>query len=232
MTATAASLLAETTTLPVGQAAADEADPMLDLSNVDTGRLSALPGDLKISFDVDGVLANFLDAFLQRAEVIGLGRHFPSHWTQVRQWGFGGEFFKHVWKDVEKDYSFWFRAVTRHEDAYLGTNEDPIVPIAAYITARPVPSKVTQAWLKRFDFPQAPVITVGPGQSKLETCQRLGIDLMIDDKVSTWEELNANGVPCLLRTRPHNDRVEAGDMRLDYLWQLPEKIAELAGGSE
>lgn len=186
-----------------------------------------------LGFDVDGVLANFIRAFLCRAKELGYADRFPAHWTRWKAWlpCDVGDFLL-VWRTIENDPEFWL-GIEPLDDAYLGD-----LPVACYCTARPVPSEVTAAWLhmhaSAYGFPAAPVYTVGPKESKLETLQRAGVTLFIDDKLETWQELNEGGIRCLLRDAMHNRRHEDGspvdtvfngeDLRIFDLGQVEEHL--------
>ena len=152
----------------------------------------------RIALDIDGVLANFSQAFILRGQKLGLAGGWPAHWTRWDSWfpDTAAKTFSEVWATVESDPHFWLYEVKKLDSAFVD------FPVAAYVTARPIPDELTASWLGRMGFPEAPVVTVST--SKLAVLQSLGIDLFVDDKVETFEELNAAGLRCLLMTQPHN----------------------------
>jgi hypothetical protein len=155
---------------------------------------------MTIGLDIDGVLANFSHAFIKRAKARFPDSAFPKHWTKWDSWfpAGGEDVFSTLFPEVVADHSFWVDEVMPHDDAYVD------FPVHHYVTARDVPSEVTAEWLKKSGFPDAPVTSVGSNDSKLEVLRELGVDLFVDDKGSTFTELNENGVFCLLMRRPHN----------------------------
>lgn len=89
-----------------------------------------------------------------------------------------------------------------------------------YVTSRPIDTEITKQWLKKHGFPLRPVITVPPGVSKLETIRKAGIDIFVDDRYDTFEELNRNGICCYLFDAPHNHRYDVGYRRIKSLKEL------------
>lgn len=159
--------------------------------------------DIRIGLDIDGVLANFAQAFIERAKAMGVGEHFPAHWTLWDRWMYGGEHFSVVWEAITHDHSFWLDDIKSFDDAYVHFD------VQGYITHRPVPTEVSRAWLNRHGFPDAPVITVTGKGSKVQAARDLGIDVFVDDKYDNFVELNDAGILCLLYDRPHNRREDA-----------------------
>jgi hypothetical protein len=171
---------------------------------------------MNISYDIDGVLANFLNAFLQKAEEMGLDDELPDHWLLFDQWEIASpELGAEIWSSIEGDNQWWM-GIEPHDDACI------VTPVHCYITSRSIPSPVSTAWLQYHGFPPAPVYTVGVGNSKLSTAKEQGVDLHIDDKPATVRELNNNGVDALLRDRPVNRAERDLDpVRLNCLTQIP-----------
>src|SRR6185369_15320678 len=95
-----------------------------------------------IGLDVDGVLANFTQAFINAGLEKGYARSlFPSSWRDQNTWQIIPEPGQtQLWKAIEHDLWFWL-SIQPHEDA--GGFSAP----SYYITARPIPSLVTEAWL-------------------------------------------------------------------------------------
>jgi len=89
-----------------------------------------------------------------------------------------------------------------------------------YVTSRPVPTEVTQAWLKLHGFPLRPVITVGIGESKVDAIREAGVDIFVDDRYDNYEELNREGICCFLFDGPHNQRYDVGYKRIKSLKEL------------
>lgn len=190
---------------------------------------------IRVAIDIDGCLANFQQRFLDTAKRKGYS-DFPTHWTQWRSWlppdikgGFGDLF-----DEIEED-ELWWGEISPYDDAHL-----PVAP-DAYLTARPVSSAVTENWLSRHGFPEAPVYTVGVDNSKVPIMREKGIDLLVDDRPKTFDQVNQEREKtCLLMNRPYNQHVpsESGfysmddakvipvDLRLMYLSNLQIWISE------
>ena len=160
----------------------------------------------RIGLDIDGVLADFEKAFLQH---IGKPDHITTSWNDP--------LFREYFGIVASNTEFW-ETLDVTEDLMtrpLGFN--PVV----YITARPVPSSVTEQWLfEKNNFPMAPVETVGPNMSKVDVCKKYNIDLFVDDAYHNYEELNRAGIPCLLRTRHHNTVYNVGSRRIKSVHEV------------
>ena len=153
----------------------------------------------RIGLDVDGVIANFSDAFILKARELGLGQYFPDSWKGHVDWDFGlgrGGIFKAVWREIEEDPIFWLRIPTH--------SERPLYRPEVYVTARPVPSIVTEAWLGLNGFPKVPVVTVPVGHNKADAFREFYVDLFIDDKPSNVLELRNAGINAVLLDRPWN----------------------------
>ena len=56
----------------------------------------------RFAFDVDGMLANFPQGMIDKAEEMGLSDYFPPTWTEVRKWGFSSKF-DEVFKAIKED---------------------------------------------------------------------------------------------------------------------------------
>lgn len=153
----------------------------------------------KIGYDIDGVLCNFKQGMLEEARKMGYGQDVPDHpmeWDEYDpEWG--QEILDEVWDRVGDNHTWWAR-LNPYDDAYIFTD------VECYITARSVPSQLTEQWLIGHGFPKAPVYSVGHGGSKVSRADEEGLDLFIEDNPDNARELSKNGTPCLLRDRAHN----------------------------
>ena len=77
-----------------------------------------------------------------------------------------------------------------------------------YITSRPSYAyNITVEWLAKNDLPSKPVYLA---HDKLAQMQKLGIDVLVDDKLSTFETiLTKSNFHCLLYTQPWNAHVKS-----------------------
>ena len=174
-------------------------------------------------YDIDGVLAHFVESAIERANVLGLGQHFPKtpkEWdtynpvTSKKAW-------RALWNSIGQDVGFWSNIPV------IDGIDPKKVDADIYVTSRGIPTWVTQKWLFDNGFREAPVVTVRPRKidgvwtttSKIPTMLEFGIHIFLDDKHETFMEINYNcPTVCYLMDRPTNKREEDGiysHLRLD-----------------
>lgn len=161
----------------------------------------------RIGLDIDEVLCNFTEGWA------GLYKDVtdkPSSWYYDRN--IIKRFDEMREAGTLNDFYISLRPLSKPSDI-------PFEP-TCYITSRPVPSEVSQAWLDLYDFPCRPVITVDLNQSKVEVAKQLGIDVFVDDKYETFVEMNKAGILCFLYDAPHNQRYDVGFKRIKSLNEL------------
>lgn len=172
---------------------------------------------MNISYDIDGVLANWVAHFLNAAQEQGFQDQLPPHWTVWDSWIPGDEdMIRKVLEGID-DMDAWIVKAPPHDDAFITT------PVHRYITSRSVSSLTTALWLAKHGFPDAEIITVPRGESKVEAVIESDTHVLIDDKPETFEEVNR--IPhrtCLLRDRPHNRHVDARWRRIYCLTDVAD----------
>lgn len=102
---------------------------------------------VRYGIDIDGVLANFIEAFIEHAKFMGFGKYFPATWEEWTAYD-GPEdakvLFDELYKTLVNRPKFWL-------DINLLPNavEDmaKLPPPTVYITARPIPASLTATWL-------------------------------------------------------------------------------------
>jgi 5'(3')-deoxyribonucleotidase len=162
-----------------------------------------------ISLDVDGVLAGFQSAVIDRARAMGLD--FYDHYSLWNHWMVHEgrkEAFDQVAKTIDGSREFWLEEVRPLPEAHVPYE------VEAYVSARRgVPEGVTEKWLRENNFPEAPVHIVDDGEEKAEVLRsETNTDVFVDDKISTIKTLQdhwtpENGVPYpILFNQPHNSR--------------------------
>lgn len=145
----------------------------------------------RIALDTDEVLAGFVEKYCEKYNI-----STPYYW--------------------EFDYSLPERLLELDKDFWLSLpviempNFDPV----AYVSNRSFPVEWTQEWLSINGFPAAPVYHT---QNKLEVLRELEVDIFIDDRFSTFRELNQAGLCTFLLSRPHNRHYEVGYKRLNSI---------------
>lgn len=157
---------------------------------------------MRVGFDIDGVLAEFSEHFL---DYLGIeDKTPPDKWNDER-------FTKNFHK-IMYDENFWLTMPRLVDPKDLHLN--PVI----YVTARAIPVEVTKKWLDKNGFYPAPVISVGHNGSKVEHLKGR-VDYFIDDAYHNYVELNKAGIKCVLITRSHNIH-EKVERRIDNINQI------------
>lgn len=173
-------------------------------------RPSAFHRERKVGLDVDGVLADFSPAYLQKAEELNMLK-FPQdkmhHWETL----YNDE---HLWKDICSSKDFWLNlnCIERQQDLTFHPN--------AYVTSRSIPKEWTEEWLMKHNYPAAPVHTIPRNANKVQTLKDIGIDLFVDDKFENYLQINKAGIFCLLYSQPHNAKYNVGFRRINSLKEV------------
>jgi uncharacterized HAD superfamily protein len=152
---------------------------------------------MRIGLDIDGVLADFPAAVIERARVMGLADYFPPSSSDVHYWGIS-EKFSEVMRAAWTSERFWM-SLPPIPRSLAPWHFEP----DCYITSRPIDSSVTEAWLKEWGFPEADVITVVKPEDKLQHILDRKIDLFVDDYYVTVEQLLESGVNAKLFKAPY-----------------------------
>lgn len=145
---------------------------------------------MKVGIDVDGVLANFNDGFIDYLVSVLNKDLFPTRpfdietWDYPQSYGYTEEEVNEVWRHIKADLNFWGQlkpyADTQNFLSFLyhwqGIRND-----VYFITARlGLAAKVqTEQWLNRYGFPKATVL-ISP--HKGDAAAILDLDVYIDDR--------------------------------------------------
>lgn len=161
--------------------------------------------ELKIGLDIDEVLCDFLPDWcnywkMDLPESWWFDRDIMSKFQQMR--------------DENKLNEFYMRLKPLTKPL-----EIPFEP-HCYVTSRPVPKEVTEAWLDKNGYPRKPVVCVGVGQSKVEALKEMGVDIFVDDRYDNFVELNNAGICTYLFDACHNQRHNVGYKRIKSLKEL------------
>lgn len=161
----------------------------------------------KIGLDIDEVIADWVSSWCEKYNI----KEKPQSW-----------FFD---KDVMNRFDE-LRENNELDNFYMNIKPliDPMeIPFEphCYITARPVSTEVTQAWLEKHNFPLKPIYTVTPRETKVDVAKKSGIDIFIDDNYDNFVDLNKNGITTYLFSRKHNERYFVGHLRINTLKDLP-----------
>lgn len=190
---------------------------------------------MRIVFDIDGVLADFPKAFIEAAQRLGYGEHFPDCATKVSTYNICAsgdrEVFSKVWKQVLEDDKFWL-SIPAFPGAAYELYKHGIRP-DLYLTSRPVGSLTSAYWLKLNNFPEATVITVKDAKDKINYLEEG--DIFVDDLVSTVRQVknSGKGVHALLWKAPYQVSEDTRDLTvIDSFAELRQIIDALAPSNE
>lgn len=130
--------------------------------------------NLKISMDLDGVLADFYNPYFNR-----FGK--PTKDLEIT---------KNIQTILLKDKDFWLNLPVLN---YLNFTPHQ------YTTARIIPKQWIKEYLIKEGFPKAPIYQIpGYSLSKYSKIKMGGCHVHIDDSLSVFMDLNKKGIPCLL----------------------------------
>lgn len=136
--------------------------------------------NLKISCDIDGVLADFYGPYFER---FGM----PKKDSEIT---------KNVTRILINDKDFWMNLPVLNE-----LNWTP----KQYTTARVIKKQWIKDYLDKELFPKAPIYQIHCyNLSKFSKIKMGGCHLHIDDSLSVFKDLNSKGMPCLLLDSPGN----------------------------
>ena len=90
----------------------------------------------------------------------------------------------------------------------------PSFEVDYYITARSIPVEWTKEAIQKNNLPKAPVYSLPWNVSKIDTLKELGVDIMIDDKYSTFKECKENGIFCYLMNSDTNQHYNVSHHRI------------------
>lgn len=174
-------------------------------------RPKAFLNNFKVGLDIDGILANFTGGIIDECDEKHK-EHIPFSWADP--------IIVSKFHAVRENKEFWLNL-----KPLISGKEMPFEP-SCYITARSIDKEVTQAWLDKHHFPNAPLYCVGPNESKVNTALKAGINLFIDDHYGNFVDMNKAGIFTLLYTAPYNKKYEVGHMRVDSLQEFKERYLQ------
>jgi uncharacterized HAD superfamily protein len=160
-------------------------------------RLHVYKLNKRVGLDVDGVLADFN---LAMDKLCGGAIGDPHDWNNPI---LGKKF-----AEVKEDPNFWLNLEPMVQP------QDIPFEASCYITSRSIDTAITKQWLDKHGFADAPVYSIGSGESKVETAKKANIDYFIDDYSKNFIELNNAGICTFLMDRSYNQRINAGYKRI------------------
>ncbi len=151
---------------------------------------------VRVWLDLDGVIFDFEKHFLK---YFNLPKHHPKEWSDPR-------FVNNIHR-VENNDDFWLSLPT------LCSREDFEYPITGYCTARSCREEIIRESLLKNGWDDLPIINVGINGSKGEALKGV-CDVMVDDYIKNFTDINIHGILCYLMTRPHNLNEFVGKFRV------------------
>lgn len=135
---------------------------------------------MKISIDIDGVLADFYGPYINR-----FGN--PKKDSEIT---------KNVNTILINDKNFWMSLPVLNTLDWTPKQ---------YTTARVIKKQWIKDYLDKELFPKAPIYQIpGYSISKYSKIKMGGCHVHIDDSISVFIDLNKKGMPCLLLDAPNN----------------------------
>ena len=155
----------------------------------------------KVVLDLDGVVGAFEEHLINKGYI---DKDIPvTHWQDPR--------IKPILNIIRQDKEFWVSMPLLIDVKNLN------YPIAGYCTARSIPLEWIEEWMLINLIPLAPILKVDFGESKSKVLKEFGCDIMIDDSIENFVDLNSSGISCFLKTRTHNKNYNVGNRRIDNL---------------
>lgn len=143
---------------------------------------------MRIGIDVDGIIADFNGAFIDRVIALTDRDLFPARpfdipiWDYPQHYGYTGDEVSAVWQNIKQDRNFWANL-----DPYKWTSDflsrlDPETDDLYFITNRMgvSPKQQTERWLWRNQGPLSPTVLITA--MKGWTARSLDLDVYIDDR--------------------------------------------------
>ena len=146
-----------------------------------------------VGCDLDDVIFDFTDSYEKR-----FNTKLSNYWN--------GDY--NMSKNLEQlkdEKEFWVNMPVKNR---------PSFEVDYYITARSIPVEWTKEAIQKNNLPKAPVYSLPWNVSKIDTLKELGVDIMIDDKYSTFKECKENGIFCYLMNSDTNQHYNVGHHRI------------------
>ncbi len=187
---------------------------------------------IRLGVDIDGVLADFNTAFIQRVIDINGKDLFPPRpfdipiWDYPQHYGYTQQETSDAWSSIIRDSKFW-QNLPPYADTIESLARLSTTVIAGhdvyFITSRPgVLAKLqTERWLKRHGFLLTPTVLISSMKGKCVSA--LQLDKYVDDR---WENVidvaTTTGAEVYLLDRPWNQRplTPSGINRITTLSQM------------
>ena len=146
-----------------------------------------------VGCDLDDVIFDFTGSYEKR-----FNTKLSNYWNGDYNMGKNLE-------QLKDEKEFWVNMPVKNR---------PSFEVDYYITARSIPVEWTKEAIQKNNLPKAPVYSLPWNVSKIDTLKELGVDIMIDDKYSTFKECKENGIFCYLMNSDTNQHYNVGHHRI------------------
>ena len=146
-----------------------------------------------IGCDLDDVIFDFTGSYEKRFD------------TKLSDYWNGDYNMSKNLEQLKNEKDFWVNMPVKNR---------PSFEVDYYITARSIPVEWTKEAIQKNNLPKAPVYSLPWNVSKIDTLKELGVDIMIDDKYSTFKECKENGIFCYLMNSDTNQHYNVGQHRI------------------
>lgn len=155
---------------------------------------------MRLAYDLDGVLLDWIGAFVQEAQNHDPVDTFPRTSDQVLQWDLGHpEELDRICKLID-----WSSFLRHQVQPLVNPRSLPVRPVA-YVTHRSEASRVdTEYCLTLHGFPMAPIIHVPDQGCKADAVRDSGATHFVEDHYDTFLSLHEAGIHCFLMDAPYN----------------------------
>ena len=146
-----------------------------------------------VGCDLDDVIFDFTGSYEKR-----FNTKLSNYWNGDYNMGKNLE-------QLKDEKEFWVNMPVKNRRSF---------EVDYYITARSIPVEWTKEAIQKNNLPKAPVYSLPWNVSKIDTLKELGVDIMIDDKYSTFKECKENGIFCYLMNSDTNQHYNVGHHRI------------------